>query len=444
MTEGSIWKKIIFFAMPIFLGNLFQQLYNVVDSLVVGNVLGKEALAAVTSTGSLIFLIIGFLGGLFVGAGVIISRYFGAGNEEKLKVAIHTTMAAAIIAGIFVTVFGMLLTPLFLRWTGTPDDVFHEATVYLRLYFAGGLFMVLYNACVGIFQAVGDSRHPLYYLVTAAITNIILDILFVAYFGMGVAGAAIATGISQLLSAFLAFRKLTTTGEFYRLEISKIRINIPMLKRLVSMGLPSGIQNSVVAFANVIVQANINTFGSVHMAGNGSYTKLEGFAFLPIISFSMALTTFVGQNMGAQKFDRVRKGARFGLLTGTVLAEIIGVILWFYSPTLIAFFNSQPDVVSSGTDRARIICLFYFLLALSHLLSGILRGLGKTQVPMYVMLISWCVIRITYIIIMVRYIPDIRVVYWAYPITWLISTAAFILYYFKTGGLNNLDKIKMA
>lgn len=444
MTEGSIWKKIIFFAMPIFLGNLFQQLYNVVDSLVVGNVLGKEALAAVTSTGSLIFLIIGFLGGLFVGAGVIISRYFGAGNEEKLKVAIHTTMAAAIIAGIFVTVFGMLLTPLFLRWTGTPDDVFHEATVYLRLYFAGGLFMVLYNACVGIFQAVGDSRHPLYYLVTAAITNIILDILFVAYFGMGVAGAAIATGISQLLSAFLAFRKLTTTREFYRLEISKIRINIPMLKRLVSMGLPSGIQNSVVAFANVIVQANINMFGSVHMAGNGSYTKLEGFAFLPIISFSMALTTFVGQNMGAQKFDRVRKGARFGLLTGTVLAEIIGVILWFYSPTLIAFFNSQPDVVSSGTDRARIICLFYFLLALSHLLSGILRGLGKTQVPMYVMLISWCVIRITYITIMVRYIPDIRVVYWAYPITWLISTAAFILYYFKTGGLNNLDKIKMA
>lgn len=437
MTEGKISKKIIFFALPIFLGNLFQQLYNVVDSLVVGNFLGKEALAAVSSTGSLIFLIVGFINGIFVGAGVIISRYFGAKKEKDLSLAVHTTIAFAFIAGIIVTIIGMGLTPLFLRWMGTPDDVFAVAVEYLRLYFAGGVAIVMYNACMGIFQAVGDSKHPLYYLIIAAVINVVLDILFVAVFNFGVGSAAIATVISQFVSAILGFVKLTKVDDPHKVYVKQIRMDGKMLKNLLKMGLPTGIQNSVIAFANVIVQSNINSFGSVAMAGCGSYSKLEGFAFLPITSFSMALTTFIGQNLGAGLHERAKKGAKFGLIGGVTLAEIVGIIIYIFAPTLIGFFNSQPEVIEYGVMQARTISLFYFLLALSHCLSGILRGAGKSNIPMFVMLISWCVIRISYITIMVNIIPDIRVIFWAYPLTWSISSLVFIIYYKKANWIHN-------
>lgn len=431
MTEGSISKKIILFAFPIFLGNLFQQLYNVVDSLVVGNVLGKEALAAVSSTGSLIFLIVGFISGIFVGAGVIISRYFGAKNEEKLSIAVHTTVAFGFIAGIIVTFIGVVFTPWFLKLMDTPNDVFNESVTYLRIYFAGGIGIVMYNACMGIFQAVGDSKHPLYYLITAAITNTILDILFVAVFDFGIGGAAIATTISQFLSAILGFVKLTKVDDVHKLYIRKIKIDGKMLKSLLKMGFPTGVQNSVIAFANVVVQSSINQFGSIAMAGSGSYSKLEGFAFLPITSFSVALTTFIGQNLGAKKYERAKHGARFGIIAGISLAEIIGLLIWIFAPALVGIFNSEPEVIKVGVMRSRITSLFFFLLALSHCLAGILRGAGKTKIPMFVMLISWCAIRITYITIMVKIIPDIRVIFWAYPITWSISSLAFIVYYKK-------------
>lgn len=435
MTEGSISKKIILFAFPIFLGNLFQQLYNVVDSLVVGNVLGKEALAAVSSTGSLIFLIVGFISGIFVGAGVIISRYFGAKNEEKLSIAVHTTVAFGFIAGIIVTFIGVVFTPWFLKLMDTPNDVFNESVTYLRIYFAGGIGIVMYNACMGIFQAVGDSKHPLYYLITAAITNTILDILFVAVFDFGIGGAAIATTISQFLSAILGFVKLTKVDDVHKLYIRKIKIDGKMLKSLLKMGFPTGVQNSVIAFANVVVQSSINQFGSIAMAGSGSYSKLEGFAFLPITSFSVALTTFIGQNLGAKKYERAKHGARFGIIAGISLAEIIGLLIWIFAPALVGIFNSEPEVIKVGVMRSRITSLFFFLLALSHCLAGILRGAGKTKIPMFVMLISWCAIRITYITIMVKIIPDIRVIFWAYPITWSISSLAFIVYYKKANWL---------
>lgn len=432
MIEGKISKSIILFALPIFLGNLFQQLYNVVDSIVVGNVLGKEALAAVSSTGSLINLIIGLINGIFVGAGVVIARYYGAKNNKSLPKAVHTTIAFGFIAGIIVTAFGIIFTPSLLKLMGTPSDVFADSVTYLRIYFTGGIGIVMYNACVGIFQAVGDSKRPLYYLIVAAITNVVLDILFVAVFDFGVGGAAVATVISQFVSAILGFFKLTKVDGDYKIYIKKIKIDGEMLKILMKMGLPTGIQNSIVAFANVIVQSNINQFGSIAMAGSGSYSKLEGFAFLPITSFSVALTTFVGQNLGAKQHDRAKEGARFGIIVGVALAQIIGIIIWIFAPKLIGFFNSDPAVIGEGVIRAKIICLFYFLLALSHCLSGILRGAGKTNIPMIVMLVSWCLIRVSYITIMVKIIPDIRVVFWAYPLTWLISSAAFLIYYKKT------------
>lgn len=432
MTEGKISKKIILFALPIFLGALFQQLYNIVDSLVVGNVLGKEALAAVSSTGSLIFLIVGFINGIFVGASVVISHYFGAEDEEKLSIAVHTTIAFGFMAGILITLVGVGLTPFFLRLMKTPADVFGNAVTYLRLYFAGGLAIVMYNACMSIFQAIGDSKRPLYYLIVAAIINVVLDILFIAVYDFGIAGAAIATVISQFVSAFLAFVKLTRINDCYKIHIKQIKINFNMLKRLMKMGIPTGVQNSVISFANVIVQSNINSFGSVAMAGSGSYSKLERFAFIPITSFSIALTTFIGQNLGAKKYERAKKGARFGLIAGVSLAEIIGILIWIFAPKLIGFFSSEAEVIRHGVMNARTVSLFYFLLALSHCLSGILRGAGKTSVPMYVMLISWCLIRISYITIAVRILPDIRVVYWAYPLTWTISTIIFLIYYKKS------------
>jgi len=439
LIEGKISKKIISFAFPIFLGNLFQQLYNVVDSLIVGNFVGKEALAAVSSTGSLIFLIVGFLGGIFVGASVIISHYFGAKDKENLSIAVHTTIACGLIAGIIITIIGVGFTPIFLKLMRTPDDVFREAIIYLRIFFSGGIFMVMYNACLGIFQAIGDSKRPLYYLIIAAITNVVLDILFVAGFGLGIEGAALATVISQLVSAILAFVKLTKIDDCYKIYIKKIKIDFNMLKSLLKMGIPTGVQNSVIALANVIVQSNINSFGSVAMAGSGSYSKLEGFSFLPITSFSVALTTFIGQNLGAKKYERVKKGARFGLIAGVTLAEIVGIIIWIFAPVFIKIFNSEPEVVKYGVMHARTTSLFYFLLAISHCLSGILRGAGKTRIPMFVMLISWCLIRISYITIMVRIIPDIRVVYWAYPLTWSISSIIFIIYNKKTNWLASYE-----
>lgn len=431
MTEGKISKKLILFAMPIFLGNLFQQLYNVADSLVVGNVLGKNALAAVTSSGSLIFLITGFLNGIFVGAGVIISRYLGSKDDKKLKIAVHTAVAFGLITGIIVTAVGVGLSPLMLKMMGTPDDVLPNSIIYFRLYFAGGIAISMYNTCVGIFQAVGDSKHPLYYLIASAITNVVLDIIFVAIFDWGIAGAAMATTISQFLSAILSFSKLMRVDGIYRVQIKQIRINRRMLASILKLGIPTGIQNSVIGFANVIVQSNINKFGSVAMAGCGSYSKLEGFAFLPITSFSVALTTFISQNLGARKYDRVKKGALFGIITGVLLAEAVGVILWIFAPNLILIFNSQPDVIKYGVMQTRTEALFYCLLSLSHCLAGILRGAGKSTVPMIVMLVCWCAIRITYITIMVAAIPDIRVIFWAYPLTWFLSSVIFIIYYNK-------------
>ncbi|SDX17508.1 MATE family efflux transporter [Tepidimicrobium xylanilyticum] len=432
MTEGKISKKIILFAFPIFLGRLFQQLYNVVDSLVVGNVLGKEALAAVSSTGSLIFLIVGFINGIFIGSSVLISQYFGADDKKKLSTAVHTTIAFGFIAGIIITIIGVGFTPLFLRLMGTPNDVFRDAVTYLRLYFAGGIGIVMYNACMGIFQAIGDSKRPLYYLIIASIVNVVLDLLFVAVYDFGIGGAAIATVISQFVSLILAFVKLTKVDSCYKIYIKSIKIDYNMLKSLIKIGFPTGIQNSVISFANVVVQTNINSFGSVAMAGSGSYSKLEGFSFLPITSFSLALTTFIGQNLGAKKYDRAKKGARFGIIVGVSLAEIIGIFIWIFAPKLIGFFSSDPEVIRYGVMQARTISFFYFLLALSHCISGILRGAGKTNVPMLVMLISWCLIRISYITIMVKIIADIRVVYWAYPLTWTISSIIFIIYYKKT------------
>lgn len=435
MTEGKIWKELIKFAFPLFLGNLFQQLYNIVDSLVVGNVLGKEALAAVSSSGSLIFLLVGFVQGLFMGAGVIISRYYGAKDHKNVEVAVHTTIAFGFVAGILLTIVGVVLTPWMLQMMGTPEDVMPNSVLYFRVYFYGALGVVMYNTTSGIFRAIGDGKHPLYYLIVSSILNVVLDLLFVAVFDMGIAGASLATGIAQVVSAVLSFVKLTRIDDPARVNIRKIRIDFSMLRAVLSIGLPSGVQNSVISIANVVVQSNINAFGSLAMAGCGSYSRLEGFAFMPITSFSMALTTFIGQNIGAGRLDRVKKGTLFGVTAGVGLAEFVGILLFIFAPVLVGLFNNDPEVVAYGVQQTRIEALFFCLLSLSHCLAGIFRGAGKASVPMMVMLVFWCLVRITYITIATHFIHDIRVIFWAYPLTWSLSSITFVIYYFKANWL---------
>lgn len=298
MTSGSIPKQMVFFALPILLGNLFQQLYNTVDSLIVGNFLGSQALAAVSSSGNIIFLMIGFFNGVAIGAGVVISRYFGAREIERMQNAIHTTVAFGLIVSFIMTLIGVFFTPTLLRWMGTPDSVMAASVTYFKIYFLGSFGSIMYNFIVGILQAVGDSKHSLYYLIVSSVVNIVLDLFFIAVLKMGVGSAALATIISQYISAGLCLYLLLTTKGTHRIVPSKVKIHKELLGEILKYGLPSGFQNSIIGLANVVVQSNINSFGDMAMAGCGAYSKIEGFAFLPITSFTMALTTFVGQNLG--------------------------------------------------------------------------------------------------------------------------------------------------
>ena len=440
MTQGPIWRKIVTFAIPLFFGNLFQQLYNTADSLIVGNFLGSDALAAVSSSGSLILLLVGFFNGIAVGAGVVIARYFGAQDKENLSKAIHTDLAFGLVAGVLLTIIGLVMAPRILTWMGTPADVLKNSVVYFRIYFCGSIAFVMYNIFVGIMQSVGDSRHPLIYLIISSIINIVLDLLFVGGFGWGVGSAALATIISQFVSAFLCLYRLMRLQTDYRVEPKKIRFHKRHLKMIISYGLPSGLQNSIIAFANVIVQSNINSFGKMAVAGCGAYSKIEGFGFLPITCFALALTTFIGQNLGAQKYDRVKKGARFGIICSVILAEIVGLCIYALAPVFISAFNNDPAVIAYGTAQARTVTLFYFLLSFSHCVAGILRGAGKAAVPMLIMLLCWCVIRITYIIVTVHFIPDIHVVFWAYPLTWSLSSIIFLFYFLKGSWMRGFEK----
>lgn len=437
LTEGTIWKKILNFAFPLFLGNLFQQLYNTADSLIVGNFISSDALAAVSSSGSLIFLLVGFFNGISVGAGVVIARYYGARDGEKVERAVHTTVAFGLVAGIVLMLAGILFTPHILQWMGTPFDVLPQSITYFRIYFCGSLFFVLYNIFVGILQSTGDSRHPLIYLIISSVVNIVLDLLFIAVLGFGVGAAALATIISQFISAILCLIRLMRSEEEYHICIRSIRFDGFMLKQVIRNGLPTGVQNSIIAFANVIVQSNINEFGKMAVAGCGAYSKIEGFGFLPITCFSMALTTFISQNLGAKQYDRVKKGAKFGILCSISVAELVGIIIFIFSPFLIAAFNSDPEVVAFGVTQAHTVTLFYFLLSYSHCLAGIFRGAGKSSVPMIVMMVCWCIIRVSYITIIVRFIPVINVIFWAYPLTWSLSSIIFTIYYFKSDWIHS-------
>lgn len=441
MTEGVVWKKLVRFAIPLLLGSLFQQLYNAVDSLVVGNFCGNEALAAVSSSGSMQHLLIGFFQGVFIGASVIISRCFGANDKEGMDEAIHTTVVFSLAMGVVLTILGVTFTPAILRWMGTPENVMPNSVIYFRIYCLGLIGMVLYNTTNGIFNALGDSKHPLYYLIISSVTNAVLDVIFVGGFGMGVAGAALATTIGQLLSAILGLLHLMSGRFIVQIKLSKLRVNLEVLKNVFVLGLPSGIQNSVNSIANLVVQANINAFGDLAMGGCGSYSKIQGFVFIPVLSMSLALTTYVGQNMGANKPERVKTGIRQGVMISVIMAEIFGIFVFMSAPYLVGLFSKDPAVVAFGVQQARVEALFFFLLAITHACAGTLRGAGKTMIPMAVTLGAWCVLRIVYIEGLVQVIPNINVVFSAYPVTWLVSSVILLWFVKKQNWEENTLKV---
>lgn len=442
MSEGNIWKQLILFSVPLVLGNIFQQLYNAVDSMIVGNFVGKEALAAVTSSSPIINLLISFFMGLSVGAGVVIARYFGARDETGLSDSIHTSMCMIVIAGIVMTFAGVLLTPFILRWIGVPDDVMADSILYLRIYFYGILGVMIYNMGSGVLRALGDSRTPLFFLILSSLINVALDYGFVVWFHMGIAGVAWATLIAQGISALLIWALMMKGNALYRLRFSQLKIHGHILGEVVRVGLPSGIQNAIVSFSNLIVQSNINAFGADAMAGCGTYSKLEGFAFLPITCFTMALTTFVSQNLGAHQYDRVKRGVRFGILCSVTMAEVIGALIFLFSPALIALFQNDPPVIAIGVKQAHIEAFFYCFLAFSHCIAAIMRGAGKPTVPMFVMLAVWCVLRVSYISIAVPMVERIEVVFSAYPLTWFTSSVIFLIYFLKSDWLHNYDRLE--
>lgn len=431
MTEGSIWKKILFFSIPLILGNLFQQLYNTVDSIIVGNYIGSEALAAVGSSGSLINLLIGFCIGASAGAGVVIAQFYGAQDREGVRKAVHTTIAIAIAAGAVLTVVGIVATPILLKAMGTPQEVFDQASIYLKVYFGGILFSVVYNMSAGILNAVGNSKRSLVYLMIAATSNIFLDLLFVVVLKMGIVGAAIATDISQLLSCIFIILFLVRSEDVYRVKLKDIRCYDNLLGKILKIGLPTGVQNIVISLSNVIVQSSVNSFGAVAMAGFAAYIKVDGFNILPVLSFSMAATTFVGQNVGAGRLDRVKKGMYVSVAMGIIYTVCTGILLLTFAPQVIGVFTQNGKVVEYGVYIMKFFCPFYWMLGILHILAGTIRGTGKTMQAMVVFLFSLCIFRVLWIWGAMSVSHKIGGVMLGYPLSWLVGLVMILIYVWK-------------
>ena len=431
MTEGSIVKSLLLFALPLIFGNLLQQLYNTADSIIVGNFVGANALAAVGSSGSPIYLLIGFSQGLAVGAGVVVSQFLGAKDHREAQEAVHTSLAIAVIMGLLLTVGGIACGRALLVAMNTPAEVLGDAVTYIRIYFGGVLFSVVYNMTAGILNAAGNSRRSLIYLAWASVTNIVLDLVFIVIFRMGVAGAAIATDISQLVSCVLSLRFLIKSTDDCRVIPRAIRLHKKMAARIIRVGLPTGIQNMVISFSNVLVQASVNSYGAAAMAGFAAYMKIDGFNILPVSSISMAATTFVGQNYGAGRLDRVKKGTWVTLAVGVVYTLITGALLLLGQNAILHLFTQDETVVFFGEAAMHWFCPFYFLLSILHGLAGAVRGTGASVPPMVVLLVSLCLFRIVWIQWVLPLFSGIEGVFILYPVSWGLGAVLMALYAWK-------------
>ena len=430
MTKGSIFRHILIFALPLLVGNLFQQLYNMVDTWVVGNFVSNEAFSAVGTVAPITNLMIGFFSGLSSGAGVVISQNYGAGNRDRVHDTVHTAILMTFILGVIMTFAGIAFVPLAVRLANTPSEVAPQSTLYLTIYFSGLMGLMLYNMGAGIFRAIGNSLLPFLFLVLCAILNTVLDLLFVLQFGMGVDGVAYATIIAQGVSAVLIIIMLLRTNSCAKLYIKDLRIHWDILKKIIQIGIPAALQMSITAFSNIFVMGYINHFGKHVMSGWTAYSKVDQLLFLPMQTIALAITTFVGQNLGARKLDRAKKGIHVALWLAIGFTTLGSIPVIIYAPSIVAFFNKTPEVIENGTIFLRYLTPFYLLCCLNQVYTGALRGAGNSRAPMIIMLSSFVLFRQIYLYIMANYISN--TMFWigfSYPAGWLLCSIVTFIYF---------------
>ena len=429
MTEGTIWKQLVLFALPLLAGNVFQQLYNTVDSIVVGNFVGADALGAVTSVAPAINTLVGLFMGMSSGASVVISQFFGARNNTQLRKSVHTSIVTTTLLAFVFMLVGYYMTPPMLHFMKTPDSITPLATTYLRIYFLGILGLMIYNMGSAILRAVGDSRRPLYFLILTSIMNVVLDLLFVIVFHLGVAGVAYATIISQFVSAILIMIVLFRSQECYSLRWNEMKIDQSMLGRIVYIGLPAGLQMAITSFSNVFVQSYINNFGAASTSGWGAYGRIDSFVILPMQSLALAATTFVGQNAGAGRVERIRTGIRTTLTLAIACTLVVCIPEFIIAPHVISLFSRDPQVMYYGALFIRLNCLFDVLCCMNQVHAGALRGMGDAKVPMFIMLGSFVVFRQIYLFIMSHLTGSIYPIALGYPAGWLVCSILMFLYF---------------
>ncbi len=439
MTQGSITRHIILFALPLLAGNLFQQLYNTVDTWVVGNYVSNEAFSAVGTVGPIINMLIGFFMGLSSGAGVVISQYYGAGRYDKVHDAVHTAIAMTVILAVILTGIGLFMIPYMLDLMNMPQEVIPEATSYLTIYFSGLIGLMLYNIGSGILRAVGDSQRPFYFLVVCAVMNTVLDLAFVLVLHMGVEGVAYATILSQGVSAVLVILTLLRSDACIKLLPRDLKLHWDMLKKIFTVGIPAAIQMCITSFSNIFVQSYINFFGADCMSGWTAYAKLDQLLFLPMQSIALASTTFVGQNLGKNLVDRAKKGVRNALIIALCSTAILMIPVLSFRETVVAFFNSKPEVITYGSLLLKWLTPFYLLCCFNQIYAGALRGAGNSQAPMIIMLSSFVVFRQIYLFIMSRVCNEIIPIAMSYPAGWLLCSIATTIYFYTV----RLDKNRL-
>lgn len=444
MTEGPIWRHLMNFSIPTAIGLIFQQLYNTVDTIVVGKFVGKEALAAVGSTGSIVNMLVGLCAGIAVGAGVVVSQHYGAKDYKRLSDALHTTVIVTAILSVLATIAGILLTKPMLHLMQTPDDVLGEATTYLTIYFAGLSGLLIYNMGSGILRAVGNSRFPLYFLCLSAFLNVVFDLVFVIFFKWGVAGVAYATIISQFISAGLEIWVLSRGDKPYTIKWHHLRIHAAELKEIVRIGMPSGIQQAITSFSNVFVQSYINKFGVECMAGWSSYSKLDVFILIPMQSISMASTTFVGQNYGAGKLHRAREGVRKTLSFSLIVTAVLCVLMIMLRVPMLKLFNDEALVIEYGAKFIAMISPFYLVTCINQIYAGALRGIGSSRIPTSIMLFSFVVFRQIYLFFNLHVLNNnFNVMALAYPMGWVVCSILMSIAY-KLSPLGKNQKTQVA
>ena len=430
MTEGSIIRHLITFAFPLLIGNIFQQLYNTVDTWVVGNYVSNEAFSAVGTVGPIINMLIGFFLGLSSGAGVVISQYYGAKKYDKVQDTVHTAILMTIILAVIFTFLGIGMAPHMIRFMKTPESVIPESTAYLTIYFSGVIGLMLYNIGSGILRAVGDSQRPFYFLVVSAVLNTVLDLVFVLAFDMGVEGVALATVIAQCTSAVLVIITLMRTDACIHLSWKKLKIHRDMMKKIIRVGIPAAIQMAITSFSNVFVQSYINFFGADCMSGWTAYGKIDQLLFLPMQSLALASTTFVGQNLGQNRVERAKKGIAISFGLSVLSTVIVMIPVLIFSGSLVAFFNDKPEVIEYGTLFLHWITPFYVLCCVNQVYSGALRGAGNSRAPMVIMLVSFVGFRQLYLFVVANFISNtVLPIAMGYPAGWLLCSALTYIYY---------------